>query len=338
MAGRGSRFVGLVAALVLGGGSVAFGASVGLSSQRMTFFTVAGPPSGDTTAPALVSLEMSETGTPDGFVDRVVATFNEPLAAYTAGTSGWTLASSPSGRTLSTVAVTTGGTTATLTLAGGTTVADTAAGGFTVALAATAGGIRDAAGNRSSFATTAVTDKAGPVPTVLAIVNNSSGDSNGGLPGQGDFVRVTWSEKLAVSTVCSSWSGNSSPQSVTADNVVTVTLKDLASAPSSSDQLTVATSAAACGGALRFGTVVLSSKDYVAGTVTFGGAGGNASVISWTPASAQLVVTLGTPSTTTSLGDENSSNITATFTPASALQDVAGNAAAGSATATARHF
>ncbi|MDW8339788.1 MAG: hypothetical protein RMM28_11690, partial [Thermoleophilia bacterium] len=56
----------------------------------------------DTTRPSLVSLVVLDVDR-DGRVDRVEATFDEPLGPYTAGTSPWTLASVPSGGTLSSV-------------------------------------------------------------------------------------------------------------------------------------------------------------------------------------------------------------------------------------------
>ena len=51
--------------------------------------TVNGPPQ-------LTSLQMTDIDT-DGRVDRVTATFDQTLAAYTAGTAPWTLANVPSG-------------------------------------------------------------------------------------------------------------------------------------------------------------------------------------------------------------------------------------------------
>jgi hypothetical protein len=327
-----------LAAAVLSAGAAA-AASLGVTSARLTVFRAPGPVViGDTRAPQLVLLEMSETGIPDGFVDRVVATFDEPLAASTAGTAGWTLAASPSGRAVTAVTVVAGGTTAVLSLGGGTTTKDTAGTGFTVALAATAGGIRDAAGNLSSFAATPVADKAGPVPTRLVIENGPSpSDGNGGEAGQGDRVRVTFSEKLAVASLCSTWAGDGTAQSITASNVVTVTIKNHASAPvTTNDRLTVSTSAAACAGAFRFGTVDLGSPGFVTANVTLGGASPNQSTIAWSPTAAELVVTLGAASAGTA--DENASSTVATYTPAAGIQDLAGNAAAGSVASVGRQF
>ena len=332
-----AALVVVVAAL---GATSAWAASLGVTSARLTLFRAAGPVvDADVRAPALVSLEMSETGTPDGFVDRVIATFDEPLAANGAGTAGWSSTTSPSGRVVTAVTVAAGGTTAVLSLGGGTTTKDTAGSGFTVALAATAGGIRDAAGNLSSFAATPVADRAGPVPTRLVIENGPSpGDGNGGEAGKGDRVRVTFSEKLAVASVCSTWSGAATAQSISASSVVTVAIKNHASAPATTnDQLRVTTTSAACGGAFRFGTIDLGSPGFVDADTTFGGASPNQSTIAWSPTAAELVVTLGAASAVPT--DENASSIVATYVPASGLQDLAGNAAGGSvASAQARQF
>jgi hypothetical protein len=120
--------------------------------------------SADTTAPTLVagSLQMFDTNA-NGKVDQVTATFSETLASSTA-TAPWTLTNVPSNGSL--LSVSTSGTVATLTLTEGAGPANTAVGTFTVALAANAAGIRDAAGNQSSFAATAPVDKAAPVITL----------------------------------------------------------------------------------------------------------------------------------------------------------------------------
>ncbi len=329
---RLGRLLGLVAAVVVLGGGAALAASIGLTSQKITLFTAPGPPAAtDTRAPQLVTLQMFDTGTPDGFIDTVVATFDETLAAYTAPTSIWTPGSSPSGRVISNVAVTTGGTTATLTLSGGNTTKDTAGSGFTVALASSSAGIRDAAGNQSSFSAAAVADKASPLPISLALEDGPSpGDNNGGLPGKGDRVRVRFSEKLSVSSICSTWLTDAA-QTINAAGVITATIKDVST---NADSVTVASSAAACGGDLRFGTIALTSGTYSSGTVTFGGS--DPSSIVWTPGIAELLVTFG--AVTGTPGDENSSSIAATYTPNSSVKDVAGNAIAGSVTSTRRHF
>jgi hypothetical protein len=140
----------------------------------------------DTAAPALSSLQLFDANG-NGKVDQVKATFNEPLAASTA-TAPWTLTSVPSGGTLASVA--TAGSVATLTINEGAGAASTAVGNFTVALAASTTGVRDAAGNQSSFAATNPADKAAPALVTLQMLD---GNANGKV----DRVTAAFSETLA---------------------------------------------------------------------------------------------------------------------------------------------
>jgi hypothetical protein len=123
----------------------------------------------------------------NGKVDRVSTVFTEPLAAYTAGTTPWTLASAPSSATANNVVVS--GATADLNLTEGTGAATTAVGSFTVAMASNSAGARDAAGNLASFTATAPTDKAAPAYTSLTLT-----DSNNN--GKVDQVTAVFSEPL----------------------------------------------------------------------------------------------------------------------------------------------
>ena len=127
------------------------------AAGNQSSFAAAAPTDG--AKPALLTLTMQDTNS-NGKVDHVAAVFSETLAAYTAGTAPWTLANIPSAGTLASVAV--AGTTATLTLNEGAGAADTAVNTFTIALATNATGIRDTAGNQSSFAATTPTDGAAP--------------------------------------------------------------------------------------------------------------------------------------------------------------------------------
>ena len=145
----------------------------------------------DQATPILVSLLMQDT-TANGKVDRVLATFSESLAAYSAGTAPWTLANVPSGGTLASVSVS--AAVATLVITEGAGAPDTAVGSFTVALATSATGIRDAAGNLSSFAASSPADGAKPVPVSVTSVNNGV---TAGLMEVGDTVTVTFSEMIA---------------------------------------------------------------------------------------------------------------------------------------------
>jgi hypothetical protein len=140
--------------------------------------------------PHLVSLTMWDTNS-NGRVDEVRATFDDTLAAYTAGNAPWTLTNVPSGGTLQSVSVS--GAVATLTIAEGAGAASTAAGSFTVALAANSAGIRDIYNHTSSFAANAVTDKAAPAVVLMAMTDTNAN-------GKVDHVTMMFSEALPAYT------------------------------------------------------------------------------------------------------------------------------------------
>jgi hypothetical protein len=196
------------------------------------------------TAPALTTLQMIDTNV-NGKIDRVVATFDEALAPSTA-TASWTLTAVPSGGSLSSVSVT--GAAATLTLAEGTDPADTSVGSFTVALAASPTGIRDAAGNQSSFSATAPGDVAKPVRTAMLMKDIDAS-------GRVDQVVVTFSETLATYTAANApWtlaavpSGGSLASVAVSGSTATLTLNEGAgSANTAVGSFTVALAANANG-------------------------------------------------------------------------------------------
>lgn len=239
--------------------------------------------------PQLVSLQMKDANG-NGKVDQVVATFDTTLATYTAGTTPWTLTNVPSSGTLASVAVS--GTTATLTLTEGAGAANTAVGTFTVALATNANGIRDAAGNLSSFAATAPADKAGPAPTAIG---NTNGTSNG-LPQTGNTVTYTFSENIPSTSFPAS---------------TTVTFTD----PVGAGNDTMAVAGISNGPGTTGGTgyvtvdgasVVFNATATVSGTV--------------------VTVTLGTCASGCSALGQQTSNATYSYVAATTLVDAAGNA------------
>ena len=167
----------------------------------------------DNAAPVLVSLVMQDTNT-NGKVDHVVATFSEALAAYTAGTTPWTLTNIPSTGTLASVAVS--GSAATLTITEGAGAPDTAVNAFTIALTTSATGIRDAAGNQASFTTTTPTDNAKPILIAGSIAMKDT-DSNGKI----DQVTANFSEPLAASSDTTPWTLTNVPSTGTTASVST---------------------------------------------------------------------------------------------------------------------
>ncbi|MGZ6967734.1 MAG: beta strand repeat-containing protein [Acidimicrobiia bacterium] len=205
-------------------------------------FTTQAP--ADAAVPVRTSLVMQDVNG-NGKVDRVVATFSEPLASSTDNTV-WTLANVPSAGTKG--AVSTSGTTATLLITEGAGAANTAVGSFTVALAAGATGITDAAGNQSSFSAVAPTDGAAP-----ALVSLVMQDSN--TNGKVDRIVATYSETLVSSTDNTLWtlggtipSGGTKGALTTAAAVATLAINEGGGAPDTSvGTLTVALAASASG-------------------------------------------------------------------------------------------
>ncbi|MGD9998400.1 MAG: hypothetical protein AB7U39_15895 [Ilumatobacteraceae bacterium] len=167
--------------------------------------------------PLLQSMQMRDTDA-DGTVDQVTVTFNDTLAAYSAGTAPWTLTNVPSGGSLASVSV--AGATATLTLTEGMGAATTAVGSFTVALAANPAGIRDVYDHPASFAATAPADAAAPVVQNLLMTDQ---DADGRI----DRLTMSFTEALAAySAPTSVWTLTGVPSGGTR-GTVTVTSPDV---------------------------------------------------------------------------------------------------------------
>lgn len=153
--------------------------------------TSSGPPGFD-----LRSLEMSDTDA-NGRVDRVVATFSEPLADRSSTSQrAWTLSDVPSGGRLRSVSVT--ANQAVLTLTEGSGAPDTAVGSFTVALAPAPDGVQNQTGHDASFPPTPPLDRAAPVP--LAVASTTGGPAAGRIEA-GDELNVVFSEPLSAPSV-----------------------------------------------------------------------------------------------------------------------------------------
>jgi hypothetical protein len=175
-----------------------------------------------------------------------------------------------------------------------------------------------------------------PKPTDLTISNAGTLLSSAGKPEQGDTVTVTFSRRLAVNSVCSAWSDDSTNKSITAANAVTVQIQN--NAASGNDQLAVSVAAASCP-TFRFGTVNLGNPNFVTGNVSFSGSGGSASTVQWQVASRRLVVTLGAVSAGgLSVCVLCPGSVTATYTPASGITDTSGTGIIGTASRTGVQF
>ncbi len=148
-------------------------------------------------------------------------------------------------------------------------------------------------------------DVTGPTPSALALVNGGGTAGLGRINPGSDSLRITFGERLAVSSICSSWSGDTANQSATA--VVTVT--DVGA----NDELSVA----APGCPLHVGTVSLGG-DYVSATATFGG------TVTWTVSSRRITITIGSQTGGT-LATVAATAGTAVYAPDGAITDVEGN-------------
>jgi hypothetical protein len=255
----------------------------------------------DDADPVLLTLDLRDADT-DGRVDQVVAGFTETLASSTDAAS-WTVAGTiPSAGTKGTLS--TSGATATLVINEGAGAPDTTIGSMTLALAASATGIRDAAGNQSSFAARAPTDDASPVTVSVAV-------ANGGVAGtvaNGDTITVVYSEPVA--TLCTAWGTNS----LTANQGPTSVTGNFNNG--SPDTFTVST----CAG---FGTLSLPGTSWVSGNRTI------ATSASWTLSTRTLVLTF---TAAPSGGAVNNQTGTKTYSVGT-LSDAAANSIGGAAPA-----
>ncbi len=305
---------GAVATLVISEGAGAANTAVGTMTVAMTTSatgirdaagnqaaTVAATAPTDGAKPILTALTMLDTNT-DGRVNSVTAVFSETLANYTAGTTPWTLTNIPSAGTFASVAVATN--TATLTITPGAGAQNTAVGSFTIALGLSGTGIRDAAGNQSSFGATSPIDGAKPVP--IAVTDTTPG-TTAGLIQAGDAITVTFSEAILASSVPAS---------------TTITETDPAGGGRDTLTITDLTSAALSLGSNGYVGTNNSSAAFASSTLGVSG--------------ATIVATVGGTCAGTGCASIAAGGPAAfTFTPATTITDAAGNTAAGTVTTAA---
>jgi hypothetical protein len=181
----------------------------------------------------------------------------------------------------------------------------------------------DKAGNTFTSPAVAVeVQNAAPRPTAVQLLD---GGSTAGRADQGDRIVATFSQTLRVSTLCSTWSGDFSDQSLTSLGDVTVTLVDGGVA---SDSLTVAS--ASC--TLHFGSVNLGSTSAVTGgNATFSGSTiADRTTVGWNAAAHSLTITLGHSGGAGIAGTVPSSS--AVYTPDAAIKNGFGTAITGTFT------
>jgi hypothetical protein len=218
---------------------------------------------------------------------------------YTDAASG--LASSVLTRTFAPLTGTTCGTYGSpVTVTGNPTQSGLATGCYRYVLTGT-----DNAGNSTSVSTVV---QQRPRVTALSLVNGGTA----GRVDAGDQVIITFSDALAVSSVCSTWTPNGSDQLLSADNDVTVTLTN---GGTGNDTLTVA--AGSC--TVNVGSLNLGSTAYTTATVTFRGAAANRSTLAWNNATQRLTITLGAVS---GAGTAVVASSTPVFTPSTSVTTI----------------
>jgi hypothetical protein len=154
-------------------------------------------------------------------------------------------------------------------------------------------------------------------PTVSSVTLRNGGSTAGKVEA-GDQILIVFSEQMAVGSLCSTWSGDSSDQSVGGNGSV-VTLTD---GGGSSDSISV--SASGC--TFNFGSISLGNTGYVTGgNATFSGNGGSRTTITWTASTKTLTITLGAKGGSGTIPASAVASSTATYTPNSSITDSAGN-------------
>jgi hypothetical protein len=162
-------------------------------------------------------------------------------------------------------------------------------------------------------------------------LTNGNGFSGKGKIEAGDSFTVDFDAAIAVNSMCSSWSGNTTDQSITGNGEVTVTLTD-----GGAGDDTIGVSSSKC--TLHLGTIDLGSGNYISGgSATFSGNGSNHSTVKYTASSATLTVELGSKSGGTGTIKQASSSA-ATLTPDASLTDAFGNTFTAFTTGTATQF
>ncbi len=278
----------------------------GAESAKSAAVTV-GSPALTITSPTTVNvLPTTLNGNIANFID------GESLSFHLDSAAGTTLAGTVGGTATPTAVPTGGAAAVTVTIPSGTssgahtifavasTSGETASAGFTIALA--------------------------PTPTSLAIANGGTS----ARPDKGDTMTVVFSQAMSVSSMCSTWTtGDAGNQSVTGNNVVTVTIQNNAAPGTSNDLLSVSTASPACGGTSHFGTVDLGSQGFVTADATFlgSGSGGNMSTVGWTAATRTLVISLGANGVGS--GVTNAGSFTAKYTPDPAMTNTSGTGVIG---------
>ena len=145
----------------------------------------------------------------------------------------------------------------------------------------------------------------------ITAVSLLDGPGIAGRIDQGDQIQITFSDALAVNSICSTWTGNNSDQALAGDNNVNVRLNN---SFFGNDTLTF--TAASC--TLNVGTINLNTTAYsFFQSINYRGTGAGATTVEWDVASRTLTFTLGTASA----NGQTVASSSPTLTPSGALVD-----------------
>lgn len=138
-------------------------------------------------------------------------------------------------------------------------------------------------GPESAHSAPVVVDTTAPEATDLTLVHGGGPDGIGVLDPDADEVTITYSEPLAVDSICSTWSGDLTDQSLDGLGVVVTVSND-----GDNDVLTVTSTDCT----LHIGEVALGGN-YVLLTSQFSGIGPNDSTVKWNASTRTLTVHIG---------------------------------------------
>jgi type II secretory pathway pseudopilin PulG len=176
--------------------------------------------------------------------------------------------------------------------------------------------LNDVLGDPSATKTYTLTIDAAPMITSVTLANVANGGT-AGIVEKGDTITVVFSAQMSVASLCSTWTTDTTDQSLNANSDVTVTLND----GTSPTRDTISVTSATC--AFNFGALDLGVSTYISGgAAVFNGSGSSRSTIAWTAASRTLLITLGAKSGAGTAALVTSS--TPVYNAAAAIQDSAG--------------
>jgi hypothetical protein len=306
--------------------------SVPITGQAYTF---------DTSVPTVTSINRADANPTKATTANWTVTFSEPVSNVTTG--NFALVTSGTGGTtpsITAVSASTGPPSQTWNVAVstlGTTGTNTA----TIQLnLSSVGTIRDAATNGLS-ATVPVAGQAYTFDTIVPTISDVTiSGGAAGKPEQGDTIVITFSENVASSSICSTWTNSASTETISGNSTgAQVTITNNVVAAGGNDVVSFQIGSGSCGGAMHIGTINLGSANYVSVTMTFGTNGTNKDTqFSYNPATRKLTILLGQATGGTACTSGCPATSTAVYTPDPAIADLAGNLISGTSSKNASQF